>query len=247
MARIVAESSTINTFKGLAATTFLTAPAGVASRPGHLNAAVKDVHADVARVVSADRFALQHDAVLPQQRARGEDVALPHRRLSGAEAGDVGAADDPHLAALLLHAVGVRRLKQQRNAGVGKRRRLHAGALRVDARIRQQHVNQSRDPHVRIPQAHRDATAKRVRQDHRLAIVRDRKLADADDDALARPSDARRRRERAAHFGDGPCATMAAGIDETAAPAITRLPSDRPPALSSASDASRRSGFRRAR
>ena len=69
--------------------------------------------------------------------------------------------------------------------GVGERGRLLLGALRVDPRVRQQEVQQARDEVRRVPDAHGDAAAERVRDDDVVLPVGHRELADADDETLA--------------------------------------------------------------
>jgi hypothetical protein len=59
----------------------------------------------------------------------------------------------------------IRRLEQQRDAGVGKRRRPLQRALGVDRRVGQHEMQQPGDLRHRIEDADRDAAAERMRHD----------------------------------------------------------------------------------
>src|SRR5207248_3052814 len=89
-----------------------------------------------------------HDAVLPEHASGAEHVAAAHGEQPWCVAGDVCAADEPDLAALLLRAQVVRGVKQHRYARIGEGRGLRPGSHRIAARIGEQKMKSKVMPSV---------------------------------------------------------------------------------------------------
>ena len=68
-----------------------------------------------ARPDAIRAFALDQEAVAPENVARRQEIAFADvERANPAEIGDLGSADEPHAASLLVETERIRRLEEQR-------------------------------------------------------------------------------------------------------------------------------------
>ncbi len=94
-----------------------------------------------------------------------------------------GANDHPVLFSPKL----VGGAEQRRDAGVHEHRGLARGFYRLDARVRQHHMQETAHAGHRIVDRDADARAERVGAEHNTLVVGDRQVGDTNDDPLLKP------------------------------------------------------------